>query len=96
MLWIEVFCPGTEAGSLQNCDANWPPLLVAHSFEPMSTNIYEEVLCAAVKSAEPLAKEQLAKAEEFTKAFKDNLSKEMEQVMKNNQKPGGGFTPPRN
>lgn len=55
----------------------------------------EEGVCAAVKSAEPLAKEQLSKAEEFTRAFKDNLSKEMEQVMKNNQKPGGGSSPPR-
>jgi hypothetical protein len=51
-----------------------------------------------VKAAEPLAKEHLAKAEEFSKAFKENLSREMEQVMKNNQRPGSGsngHSPPR-
>jgi hypothetical protein len=60
--------------------------------------LIDSVFHAAVKAAEPLAKEHLAKAEEFSKAFKENLSREMEQVMKNNQRPGSGsngHSPPR-
>jgi len=37
---------------------------------------------AGVKAAEPQMKEQAAKVQTFSKSFYENLSKEMEQVLK--------------
>jgi hypothetical protein len=51
---------------------------------------------AGVKAAEPQLKEQMAKAEQFKKAFQENLAKEMEQVMKNNQAQGSSSKTPSN
>eukprot|EP00892_Ulva_mutabilis_P003316 jgi/Ulvmu1/1356/UM011_0084.1 len=47
-------------------------------FAVYTNELYKE----GVKAAEPQMKEQAAKVQTFSKAFYDNMSKEMEQVLK--------------
>ena len=52
------------------------------------------IVRAGVKSAEPLMKDNMQKVQDFTKAFRENLSKEAQQVLKDTRKEIKNHPPP--